>query len=70
LDGVRELGSRISSKIADTTGTVIDRLSELFGSDPFPIPDPFSVCPILTEKTVKGTSMIKHSEVFKPIFWV
>jgi hypothetical protein len=67
---VRELWSRISSKIADTTGLGIDRLSELFGSGPFPIPNPFSVCPILAEKTVKGTSMIKHSEVFKPIFWI
>jgi hypothetical protein len=67
---VRELWSRISPKIADTTGTVIDHLSELFGSDPFLIPDPFSVCPILTEKTVEGTSMIKHSEVFKSIFWI
>jgi hypothetical protein len=69
LDGVRELWSGISSKITDTTGAAIDRLSELFGSDPFPIPNPFSVCPILTEKAVKGTSVIKHSEVFKPIFW-
>jgi hypothetical protein len=70
LDGVRELWSRISSKIADTTRAVIDRFSEPSRSDPFSIPNPFSVCPILTEKTVKGASMIKHGKVFKPIFWI
>jgi hypothetical protein len=67
---VRKLWSGIPAKIADTTSTVIDRLGKLFRSDPFSIPHPFSVCPILAEKTVEGASVIKHSEVFKPIFWV
>jgi hypothetical protein len=67
---VRELWSRIPAKITDTTGTIIDRLSEFFRRDSFSIPNPFSVCPILAEKTVKGTSVIKHSEVLKPIFWI
>jgi hypothetical protein len=67
---MRELRSGIPSKIADTTGTVIDGLGKFFGSDLFLIPNPFSMCPILAEKTVKGASVIKHSEVFIPMLWI
>jgi hypothetical protein len=65
---VRELWSGVPTKIADTTGAVINRLGKLIRGNSFAIPHPFPVCPILTEKTVEGTSVIKHGEVFKPIF--
>jgi hypothetical protein len=67
---MRELRSRIPSKIADTTGTVIDGLGKFLGSNPLLIPNPLPVCPILAEKTVKGAPVIKHSEVFIPMFWI
>jgi hypothetical protein len=67
---MRELRGGVPPKIADTTGTVIDGLGKFLGSDPLLIPNPFPVCPILAEKTVKGASVIKHSKVFVPIFWV
>jgi hypothetical protein len=67
---VRELWSGIAAEITDTTGAVIDRLGKLSRGNPFTIPHPFPVCPILTEKTVEGASVIKHSEVFKSIFWI
>jgi hypothetical protein len=67
---VRELRSRIPSKVADTSGSIIHRVGQLFGSHPFNIPHPFPVCPILAEQAVKRTPMVKHSKVFKPIFWI
>jgi hypothetical protein len=69
LDGVRKLWSGISSKKTDTTSTIIDRLGEFLRSNPFSIPDPFPVCPILTEKTVKGASVIKDGKIFISMFW-
>jgi hypothetical protein len=67
---MRELRSGIPSKIADATRTVINGLGKFFRSNPFLIPDPFPVCPILAEKAIKGTSVIKDSEVFITILWV
>jgi len=65
---MRKLWSGISTKIADTTRPVIDGLSQLFRSDPWRLPNPFSVVPILAEKTIKGASVIKYGEVLKPVF--
>jgi hypothetical protein len=66
---MRELRSGIPSKIADTTGTVIDGPSKFFGGYLFLVPNPFPMRPILAEKTVKRAPVIKNSEVLKPIFW-
>jgi hypothetical protein len=70
LNGVRELWSGVPTKIADARSTVIHRLCKLFRGDSFAIPHSFPVCPVLTEQTVERASVIKHSEVFKPIFWI
>jgi hypothetical protein len=67
---VRELWGGIPPKITNTTCTIIDFPGKFFGSDLLFIPDSFSVCPVLTEKTIKGTSMIKNSKVLKPILWI
>jgi hypothetical protein len=66
---MRELRSGIPSKIADATRTVINGLGKFFRNNPFLIPDPFPVCPILAEKAVKGTSVIKDSKVLITILW-
>jgi hypothetical protein len=65
---VRKLRGGITPKIADATGTVIDGLGQFFWTDPLSVPNLLSMCPVLTEKTVKGTSMIEDGKVFKPIF--
>jgi hypothetical protein len=67
---MRELRSGIPSKIADATCTVINGLGKFFRSNPFLIPDLFPVCPILAEKAIKGTSVIKDCEVFITVLWV
>jgi hypothetical protein len=46
-----------------------DRLSQFFRADPLSIPNPFPVCPVLTEKTVKGAAVIENRKVSKPVFW-
>jgi hypothetical protein len=66
---MRKLGRRVTTKIADATGPVIDRLDHLFWTGPVPIPHPFSVGPVLTEKTVKRTSVIEYSKILQSIFW-
>jgi hypothetical protein len=68
LNRVRKLWSGIPAKIADTTGAVVDCLGKLNRGDPLPIPNPFSVCPILTEKTVEGAPVVKDGQVFESIF--
>ena len=60
----------VPAEIADACGTIIHRLCKLFRSNSFAIPHSFPVCPVLTEQTVERASVIKHSEVFKPIFWI
>jgi hypothetical protein len=69
FNGVRKLRGGISTKIADATGTVIYVLGQFFWANPFAIPHPFSMGPVLTEKAVKRTSVIEDGKVFKPIFW-
>jgi hypothetical protein len=67
---MRELRSGIPSKITNTTGAVIDGPGKSFGGYSFLVPNPFPVCPILAEKTVKRASVIKHGEVLIPVLWV
>jgi hypothetical protein len=65
---MRKLRGGVPSEITDTTGTVIHCLDKFIRRDPFLIPYPFSVCPILTEETIKGASVIKDRQVLIAIF--
>jgi hypothetical protein len=64
-----KLRSGVTSKVTDATRAVIHGLGQLFRADPFSIPNPLAMCPVLAEEAVKGTSVIKNCKVFKPIFW-
>jgi hypothetical protein len=66
---VRKLWSGISSEVADATGMAIDGSAQFFRTDPFSIPNPLSMCPVLAEKTIKRASVIENGEVLKAIFW-
>jgi hypothetical protein len=68
LDGVRELRSGVAPKVADATGVFINGLGQFFWCKPLFVPNPFSMCPILAEKTIKRAPMVKHGKVFKSIF--
>jgi len=63
------LRSGITPKIADATGAFINRLGQFFGCKPLSVPNPFSLCPVLAEKTIKRAPVVKHGKVFKSIFW-
>jgi hypothetical protein len=65
---VRQLRSRITTKVADATGAFINSLGQFFRCEPLFVPNPFSMRPVLAEKTVEGASVIEHGKVFKPIF--
>ena len=60
---------RIATKIANTTGMVIDRLDHLSRAKPLSIPNPFAMRPVLTEETVKRTPVVEGGKVLKPKFW-
>ena len=66
---MRKLRSGITTKVADAAGAVIDSLGQLFRCDPLFVPNPFSMRPVLAEKTVERASVVEHSKIFKPIFW-
>jgi hypothetical protein len=65
---VRQLRSGITTKVADAAGAVIDSLGQLFRYEPLFVPNPFSMRPVLAEKTVEGASVVEHGKVFKSIF--
>jgi len=65
---VRELWSGVPTEVADATGALINRLGKIFRGNPFCIPHPFSVCPILTEKAIEGATVIENGEILKSIF--
>jgi hypothetical protein len=66
---VRKLRSWITTKVADATGAPINGLGQIFRCKPLSIPHPFSMRPVLAEKTVERASVIEHGKILKPIFW-
>jgi hypothetical protein len=66
---VGELWRGISSEVTDATGSAIDGFDHLFRGNPLFVPNPFSVRPVLAEKTVKRTSMIENGKILKAVFW-
>jgi hypothetical protein len=66
---VRQLWTGIPSKVTNAARAAINRVGQFFRAEPLSIPNPFSVRPVLAEKTVKGASMIKNRKILKPIFW-
>jgi hypothetical protein len=65
---VRQLRCGITPKVADATGAFINGLGQLFRCKPLSIPNPFSMRPVLAEKTVERASVVEHSKIFKPVF--
>jgi hypothetical protein len=65
---VRQLGSGITTKVANATGAFVNGLGQLFGCKPLSLPNPFSMRPVLAEETVEGAPVIEDGKVFKSIF--
>jgi len=66
---VRKLWSGISSEVTDATRTRINRFSQFFWVNSLAVPNPLSMCPVLAEKAVKGTSVIENGKILKTILW-
>jgi hypothetical protein len=65
---VRELGGRVSTEITDATGPGIHSLRQFLRTDPFLVPNPLPMRPVLTEQAVKGAPVIEDGKVFETNF--
>jgi hypothetical protein len=64
-----ELWGGITAEIADATCLGIHSQGQFFWTGPLLIPNAFTMCPVLTEKAIKGAPVIEDGQVFKTGLW-
>ena len=64
--GMRQLGSRVSSEVADTGSVAINLVGHLESTCLAPLPGSIPILPVLAEQAIEGTCLIEYSQVLVP----
>jgi hypothetical protein len=68
FDGMENLGSGVTAKIADTVGLLVHRMSELFCSKLLRVKRLCLKMVVLTVKTIKPAGMIEYGQILITVF--